>query len=120
MSPKPVRPIKPLHFIGASRDELRAFPDEARSRAGVALFAEQIGEAVSIAKPITSVVPNLRELKIRADNTAFRVAYIVSFPEAVYVLLAWNKKRDDISTAEAALIRSRYALLLKQRADERR
>lgn len=46
---------------------------------------------------------------------AFRVVYVAKFPEAVYVLHAFQKKTQRTSKNDIDLARARYGDLLRER-----
>jgi phage-related protein len=56
-------------------------------------------------------MPNIgsgvREIRIRAGGT-YRVIYLASRPEGVYVLHCFNKKSQQTSPRDIDLARSRY------------
>src|SRR5687768_3811037 len=59
-------------------------------------------------KPMTSVGPGVREIRVRDSAGAFRVIYVASFPEAVYVLHAFQKKSERTPKEDLVLAKSRY------------
>jgi phage-related protein len=100
--------MKPLLFAGDSRERLRRFPDAARGTAGVQLRRVQEGLDPVNWKPMTSVGPGVREIRVRDLAAAFRVIYVANFSEAVYVLHAFQKKSEQASREDLALAKSRY------------
>ena len=100
--------MKPIAFQGGSLDDLRAFPTEARREAGHQLDRVQRGLEPDDWKPMPSIGPGVREVRVRDDAGAFRVVYTATRPEAVYVLHAFQKKtqqtaRRDLDLAKARL-----------------
>lgn len=55
------------------------------------------------------------EIRVRAEGGAFRVLYVATFPEAVYVLHAFQKKSQKTAKADLALAITRYKALRKER-----
>jgi phage-related protein len=100
--------MKPLLFVGDSRERLRRFPDGARGNAGVQLRRVQEGLDPNNWKPMTSIGPGVREIRVRDSGGAFRVIYVANFSEAVYVLHAFQKKSERTSKEDLALAKSRY------------
>lgn len=88
------RPAKPVVFRGSSMEDLRAFPDDARRTAGFQLDRVQHGEAPSDWKPMNSVGAGALELRIRAEDAAFRVIYVAKFADAIYVCTASRRSRS--------------------------
>jgi phage-related protein len=108
-------PLKPLVCLGSSRDDLRAFPDEARQRAGYELHRLQEGLTPTDWKPMTTVGSGVEELRVKVGR-AFRVLYIARFREAIYVLHAFEKKTEQTAKREIDVARKRLTELKQQRA----
>jgi len=91
---RPRRPAgeKPLHWIGSSRKDLQAFPDEVVDNVGFALGVVQFGGRPPSAKPWKGLGPGV--LEIVGDDAAgtYRAVYTVRFARAVYVLHVFQKK----------------------------
>ena len=68
-------------------------------------------------KPMTSVGPGVREIRIRTD-VAHRVFYVATFEEAVYVLHGFEKRTAKTAARDVQLARDRYRALIKKRADD--
>lgn len=99
---------KLLSFLGSSLEDLRAFPEAARREAGYQLHQVQQGLDPDSWKPMPSVGSGVREIRVRDQAGAFRVIYIATRPEAIYVLHAFQKKtqatpKRDLDLAEARL-----------------
>lgn len=97
--------MKRLSFLGSSLDDVRAFPETARREAGYQLDRLQRGLDPEDWKPMPSVGSGVREVRVRDQSGAFRVIYIATRPEAVYVLHAFQKKtqataKRDLDLAE--------------------
>jgi phage-related protein len=107
--------VKPLAFQGSSLDDLRAFPTEARRTAGQQLDRVQRGLEPDDWKPMTSVGPGIREVRVRDEAGAFRVIYTATRPEAVYVLHAFQKKTQQTSKRDLDLARARLRELTRSR-----
>lgn len=99
--------MKPIAFQGGSLDDLRAFPTEARREAGHQLDRVQRGLEPDDWKPMPSVGPGVREVRMRDDTGAFRVVYTATRPEAVYVLHAFQKKTQQTAKRDLDLARAR-------------
>src|SRR5713226_2433511 len=56
---------KPLRWLGASRSDVRAFPRDARRLAGFQLRRVQLGLDPFDWKPMSSVGPGVREIRVR-------------------------------------------------------
>lgn len=104
--------VKPLFWIGSSKSDLRAFPDDVRDVFGFGLFqAQQGGKHVS-AKPLKGF-GGAGVLEIVEDERGgtFRCVYTVKFPKAVYVLDVFQKKsKSGSKTPPAELYRIKQRL----------
>ena len=110
-------PDKPLVWLGSARQDLRAFPADARRRSGFQLRRVQHGLDPDDWKPMTSVGPGVREIRVQTE-LAHRVFYLATFDEAVYVLHAFEKRTRKTPPHELKLARDRFRALLKKRADD--
>lgn len=99
-------PERPVTWVGNALDELRQFPLEARRAAGHQLHLVQIGVEPSDWKPMPVIGPGVRELRIHTGR-AFRVIYLASYQDAVYVLSAFEKKSGRTSKLDIELARKR-------------
>ena len=88
---------KPVEFRGTSLDDLRAFPLTAKREAGHQIDQVQSGQEPDDWKPMTTVGPGVKEIRIRDTAGAFRVIYVAKFADAVYVLHCFQKKTQRTS-----------------------
>ena len=84
--------MKSVEFLGDSLARLREFPDDARSEAGFQLRRVQYGQDPVDWKPMTTIGPGVREIRVREASGAFRVVYLASLPDRIAVLHAFQKK----------------------------
>jgi phage-related protein len=104
---------KPVFWIGSSRHDLRAMPQEVRRSFGKTLYAAQRGLTDPGAKPLkgfggTRVI----EIVERFRTDAYRAVYTAHFHDAVYVLHVFQKKSKRgraTPKREIDLIRQRLA-----------
>lgn len=101
--------MKPLRFVGSSKDDLSRFPVKAKTRAGFELFMLQAGREPSDWKPVSSVGPGAAEIRVRDEAGAFRVIYVARFAEAIYVLHAFQKKTQKTARSDLDLAAHRYS-----------
>ena len=94
---------KPVIFLGDSREALQAFPDAARYQAGVQLRALQIGLEPGDWKPMPTVGPGVREIRIKDASGAFRILYLATLPEGILVLHAFRKTTQRTATHDLEL-----------------
>jgi phage-related protein len=97
--------MKPVVWVGSSREDLREFPKTARQRIGTALQVAQDGGKHPDAKPLrghrgAAVLEVVEDF----DGDTFRAVYTVRFAEAIYVLHCFQKKSTHgIATAQRDL-----------------
>jgi len=106
--------LKLLRWLGGSRAAARAFPANARRDAGYQLYRVQAGHEPSDWKAMPHVGAGVREIRIHADGE-YRVLYLATRPEAVYVLHAFTKKRQRTPQLDMDLARARLKELLRPR-----
>jgi phage-related protein len=104
-------PIKPLEFLGSSRDDLAAMPANVRHDIGVELMRVQFGGQPTDFKPMSSVGPGAYEIRVRDASGAFRAIYVAKFEAAVYVLHAFQKKTQQTAKADIELAKVRYKMI---------
>lgn len=103
--------MKAVVFLGDSLDVIRAFPEQVRRQAGFELRQVQHGLDPSDWKPMRSVGSGVREIRIRDASGAFRILYIASLADAVYVLHAFQKKTQKTEKRELDVAILRLRLL---------
>jgi phage-related protein len=67
-------------------------------------------------KPMTTIGPGVREIRVRDATGAYRVVYVAKFVEAVYVLHAFQKKSPRTSPRDLGVAQSRYRELKRGEA----
>ena len=106
--------MKDLVFLGDSRDRLRDFPEQARRTAGFQLRRVQQGLEPDDWKPMATVGPGVRELRVREGGGAFRVIYVAVVADAVHVLHAFQKKSQKTPRPDLDLAARRLRTLTNQ------
>jgi len=106
---------KPLAWLGASLDDVRAFPADARREVGHQLGRVQQGLPPTDWKPMSSVGAGVMEIRVHT-RLEHRVFYVAKFDDAVYVLHAFEKRTRATPPSAIALARKRLADLLRRRA----
>jgi phage-related protein len=105
--------LKPLDWIGSSKKDLLAMPEEVIDLFGYALHLAQEGRKHDAAKPLQGFgSAGVVEVVTSQRGDAFRAVYTVRFADVVYVLHCFQKKsRKGIGTPQPDmdLIRSRLS-----------
>jgi phage-related protein len=106
--------LKPVMFRGSALDDLRAFPAVARREAGHQIDQVQRGRDPDDWKPMNTVGPGVREIRIRGAAGAFRVVYTAKLADAVYVLHCFQKKTQRTSKVDIDVAAKRYRDLARE------
>jgi phage-related protein len=105
--------LKPVFWIGSSRSDLRAMPQQVRNDIGQALYAAQQGMTDPAAKPLRGFGgARVMEIVERYRTDAYRAIYTAHFATAIYVLHVFQKKsKTGIATPkqDIDLIKKRFA-----------
>lgn len=99
---------KDVEFRGDSLARLRDFPKEVMREAGYQIDKIQGGGSPDHYRPMPSVGAGVVEIKIQEDNGAFRVFYVASRGDVVYILHCFQKKSQQTARKDIELGRQRY------------
>lgn len=102
------RMAKDVEFVDNALDDLRSFPGDARREAGFQIDKVQHGLDPDDWKPMNTVGPGAREIRIREASGAFRVIYVAMFKDAVYVLHCFRKTSEQTEQRDIDLAARRY------------
>ena len=100
--------LKPVKFQGSALDDLRAFPVSVRREAGYQIDLVQRGRDPDDWKPMSTIARGVREIRIRESNGAFRVIYVATFADAIYILHCFQKKTQKTRQVDIDLAAKRY------------
>jgi phage-related protein len=109
--------LKPIRWVGTSLRDLRTFPAAVKIDIGYALYLAQGGEIDPAAKPLKGFGgASVLEIVASHRGDTWRAAYTVRFPDAIYVLHAFQKKSTrGISTPARQVERIRERLAEAER-----
>jgi len=99
---------KEIRWMGTSYADLLEFPANARRQAGFQLGKVQAGLDPDDWKALPDIGAGAREIRIREPGGAFRVIYVASFEEAVFVLHCFQKKAERMTRQDKAIAVARY------------
>ncbi len=105
-----VRDIKPVVWIGSSKQDLIAFPQDVVGAIGFALYEAQSGNKHPGAKPLHGFGgAGVLEVVEDHDGDTYRAVYTVRLTGRVYVHAFQKKSKHGISTpkAEIDLVKAR-------------
>lgn len=100
--------VKDIVLVGGAGASLRDFPTDARHRIGYQLYLVQMGADPDNWKPMATVGPGCREIRVRTSSGAWRVIYAAAIGDAVYVLHCFEKKTQRTAQADIDLAKQRY------------
>lgn len=113
--------LRPLVWMGNSRRNIQAFPEEAQKIIGDELQLIQFGGMPKDAKPFKGIGSGVFEIALRYDTDAYRTVLAVQLGEKIYVLHAFQKKsKKGIATPkrDVELIKQRYTEAKEQAKNE--
>jgi phage-related protein len=105
---------KLIEFLGSSLADLSRFPAPARRGAGYQLYQVQEGLDPDDWKPMNTVGPGAREIRIREKDGTFRIIYVAKFQDAVYVLHCFQEKSQKTNSDDIAIASRRYKDLMRE------
>ena len=100
--------MKAVVWMGSSREDLKRFPETAQDSLGFELYRVQCGLDPKDWKPMASVGSGVREIRARDEAGIFRVIYLATRPEGVYVLHCFQKKTPQTSRTDLDLAVKRF------------
>ena len=103
--------MKPVVFLGDSRKRLQGFPEAARIDTGRELERVQRGAEPIDWKPMAGIGRGVREIRVRERSGAYRVIYVASVGDAVFVLHAFQKKTQKTLQTDLDVARLRFKLI---------
>jgi phage-related protein len=106
--------LKPLEFLGSSRDDLAVMPASVRKQIGLELMRVQFGGQPKDFKPLSIVGAGAFEIRVRDSFGAYRAVYVAKFESAVFVLHAFQKKTQQTAKANIDLAKVRYKMIGEQ------
>ena len=87
---------------------------DARRVAGFQLHLVQLGSDPNDWKPLRTVGPGVREIRVHTGQE-HRIVYVATFAEAVYVLHVFAKKTGKTAQHDVRLARTRFEALVAVR-----
>lgn len=101
-------PVKPVVWMGGSREDLTKFPETVQDSLGFELYRVQCGLEPKDWKPMTTVGAGVKEIRVRNEAGIFRIIYLATRPEGVYVLHCFQKKTQLTSQPDLELANKRF------------
>lgn len=120
--------MKEVKWVGRSIDDLRDFPQAARENLGYQLYEVQNGQTPQGSKSMSDVGRGCRELCVASDDSWFRVFYVASVDEFIWVLHCFQniwvlhcfqKKTNTTAQTDIAVGKKRYKAIEEGGRDDR-
>lgn len=99
---------KPIHWVGSTLEDIRAFPDNIKRELGFDLDLVQQGLLPRDFKTMQNLGSGIMEIRERDQSGAFRLIYVAKFKNSIYCLHAFQKKTQKTSPRDIAIIKTRY------------
>ena len=106
--------IKPLIFVGTTRNDIREFGKKASVAIGTELLAVQLGSEPTDWKPISTIGAGVKEIRTH-DGKEYRTIYVAKFSEAIYVLHSFVKKSRATPKKDIQIAKERFNYITQQR-----
>ena len=103
--------MKDAIFLGASLDDLRAFPKRVQKKLGYQIYRVEAGLDPDDWKPMPSIGPGVREIRVRDEGNAYRTMYVTNIEQTVYVLHVFQKKTRRTAKKDIELAKSRLGAI---------
>lgn len=100
--------MKPVIWVGASRDDMRAQRETIQLRLGYQLQRVQLGLAAHDSKPMPDVGPGTYEIRVKDSDGIARLMYVAKFGNAVHVLHVFTKKSQRTPKPDMDIAKKRY------------
>lgn len=110
--------MKEAEFLGSSLRVIRGFPDAAKQRIGNEIQRLQRGESPIDSKPFKDVGPGVSEIRVSEDQSWFRAFYVTKFEGSIYILHAFEKKRNETDPKDIAAAKTTYKALIRRKQKE--
>lgn len=105
--------MKKVVWMGGSKEDLKAFPDNVVDDMGHRLFLVQCGLEPDDWKPMTTIGTGVREIRVRDASGIYRAVYLTTRPEAVYVLHCFQRKTQQTALQDIRLARQRLKEIVR-------
>lgn len=106
--------MKEIIWKGPTLKDICSFPQHIRKEIGFELYNIQLGNEPSDWKAMSSIGSGVKEIRIH-DNNEYRVIYVASFEEAIYVLHTFVKKSQKTLKRDIDQAKQRYIEVVKLR-----
>ena len=106
--------MKQIIWIGDSYKAVLRFSAAVKRAVGYQLHLLQQGSDPDDWKPMQSIGPGVREIRIKIEGQ-YRIIYLAKLEKGVYVLHAFNKKTQKTSKKDIDIATTRYRELMNRK-----
>ena len=100
--------LKPIRWLGTTRDDIRGQRLAIRDELGQQLFRVQMGLMPNNYKPMSAVGPGTLEIRVQDADGIARLMYVAKFHDTIYVLHVFMKKSQRTPKTDIDLAKKRY------------
>jgi phage-related protein len=118
----PAKHLKPVEWVGSSRKDMKALPEDVQDTFGFALYLAQVGGKHPDAKPLKGFTgAGVLEIVEDYSSDTYRAVYTVRFSDAVYVLHVFQKKsKQGIATPKEEIEKVKSRLKMAEELHHRK
>lgn len=106
--------MKEVIWIGTTQRRLCRFEEPAKRSLAKQIWRLQNGEKPEDWRPMSTIGIGANEIRIHYPG-AYRVIYVASYPEGIYLIHAFQKKTKKTPSLEIDLARKNYSRMRNQR-----
>lgn len=110
--------LKAVAFLGNSLKIIKGFPEPARQRLGYEIHRLQRGAEPTDFKSMKEVGQGVFEIRVDEADSWFRALYVTKFEESIYILHAFEKKRNKTSPQDIRVGKTEFNALVQRRKKE--
>lgn len=103
--------MTPVVFLGDTLSKIRSFPEAAKREIGFQIDRLQRGLNPNDWKPMSTVGPGVREIRVRTTAGIYRTIYISQLKDGIYILHAFQKKTQKTAKLDLEIARIRLKKL---------
>ena len=106
--------LKPLIFVGTTREDIRAFGKKVSVAIGTELLAVHMGSEPTDWKPMSTIGAGVKEIRTH-EGKEYRTIYVAKFSKAIYVLHSFVKKSRATPKKDIQIAKDRFNYVSQQR-----
>tara|TARA_R110002073_G_scaffold9346_1_gene47948 strand:+ start:503 stop:835 length:333 start_codon:yes stop_codon:yes gene_type:complete len=110
--------MKSAKFLGNSLKVIRGFPATAKQCIGNEIHRLQRGADPTAMRPMREVGAGVFEIRVREELSWFRAFYVSKFEDDIYILHAFEKKRNRTAPKDIKAGKKIYNELVRQKQKE--